>query len=95
MEEVKNADTSKSPRDDVREDGARRFGIHGLEPGEDIVQLGQAVDDDENVGDFELRRVPKYHPSCEILADGSRARMVEKHTTNTDVAESIIGHKVN
>ena len=63
MEEVKNADTGKSPGDNIGEDGARGLGIHRRELGEDIVQLGQAVDDDENVGDLELLSVPKDHPS--------------------------------
>ena len=63
MEEVKNTDTSKGPRDNIREDGARGLGIHRWELGEDIVQLGQAVDDDENVGDLELLSVPEDHPS--------------------------------
>ena len=63
MEEVKNTDTSKRPGDNVGEDGARGLGIHGRELGEDIVQLAQAVDDDENVGDLELLRVPEDHPS--------------------------------
>ena len=63
MEEVKNTDTSKSPGDNVCEDGARGFGVHRWELGEDIVQLGQAVDDDEYVGDLELLSVPENHPS--------------------------------
>ena len=63
MEEVKNTDTSKSSGDDIGEDGARGLGIHRWELGEDIVQLGQAVDDDENVGDLELLSIPEDHPS--------------------------------
>lgn len=63
MEEVKNTDTSKSPGDNIGKDGARGLGVHGWELGEDIVQLGQAVDDDEYVGDFELLSVPENHPS--------------------------------
>ena len=49
MEKVKNTDASKCSGDNVGEDGARGLGIHGWELGEDIVQLGQAVDNDENV----------------------------------------------
>ena len=63
MEEVKNTDTGKCPGDNVGEDGARRLGIHRRKLCEDIVQLGQAVDDDEYVGDLELLSVPKDHPS--------------------------------
>lgn len=63
MEEVKNADTGKGLGNNMGEDGARGLGIHGCEPAEDIVQLGQAIDDDEEVGDLELLGIPEYHPS--------------------------------
>lgn len=63
MEEVKDTDTGKGPGHNIGKDGACGLGIHWLEPGEDIVQLGQAVDDDEYVGDFQLLGVPEYHPS--------------------------------
>ena len=62
MEEVKNTDTRERLGDNVREDGACRLGIHGRKLGEDIEQLGQAVYDDEDVGDLELFGIPKYHP---------------------------------
>lgn len=62
MEEIEDTDTSKSSGDNVGEDGARGLGIHGRELGEDIIQLGQAVDDDEEVGDFEMLAIPEDHP---------------------------------
>ena len=67
MEEVKNTDTGKGPRNNIRENGARGFGVHGRELGEDIEQLGQAVDDDEDVGDFELLGIPKNHPCWSLV----------------------------
>ena len=62
MEEVKNTNTSEGPGDNIGENGTRGLGIHGWESGEDIVQLGQAVDNDEDVGDFEMLGIPEYHP---------------------------------
>ena len=62
MEKVKNTDTSEGPGHNVCENGARGLGVHGRELGEDIIQLTQAVDDDEDVGDFEVLSVPEYHP---------------------------------
>ena len=62
MKEVKDTDACEGLRNDVCENGARRLGVHGRELGEDIVQLAQAVDDDEDVGDFELLGIPENHP---------------------------------
>lgn len=75
VKEIKDADTGKGPRHDVCKDGARGFGIHRRELGEDIVQLAQAVDDDEDVGDFELRGIPEYHPRCIDISQRSRAKV--------------------
>lgn len=62
MEEIKNTDSSESPGDNIGEDGARGLGVHGRELGEDIVQLGQAVNDYEDVGNLELLGIPENHP---------------------------------
>ena len=62
MEEVENTNTSEGPGDNIGEDGARGLGVHGRKLGEDIVQLGQAVDHDKDVGYFELLGIPENHP---------------------------------
>lgn len=54
MKEIKNTDAREGLRNYVCENGACRFGVHGRELGKDIIQLAQAVDDDEDIGDFEL-----------------------------------------
>lgn len=63
MEEVKNTDTGEGLGNNMGKDGARGLSIHGRELAEDIEQLGQAIDDDEEVGNFELLSIPEYHPS--------------------------------
>jgi len=63
VEEIEDTDTSKGSRDDIGEDGGSRAGIHGLEFPKHVVKLRQAVDNHEDVADFQLLRVPEHHPS--------------------------------
>ncbi len=98
MEKVKNTDTSEGPGHNVCEDGARRLGVHGREPGEYIVQLTQAVDDDEDVGYFELLGVPEYHPRCGVHQtsdNGQEKGVVGKPTAYADIAKGVVGHEVD
>lgn len=46
-------------------DGESRVGVQGRELSGDVGDVGDGVDGDEDVGDFELVGVPEEHPSCE------------------------------
>ena len=53
MQEIKNTNTRKGLGDNVREDGGGRARIHGRKLGSDVVQLGERIDDNEDVGCFQ------------------------------------------
>lgn len=62
MQEVKDANAGKGFGHDVGEDGGGRVRVHGADLGGDVVELGQGVDGDEDVGDVEAFGVPENHP---------------------------------
>lgn len=62
MDEIENTDAGERLGDDMSEDGGGGTGVHGKEFAEDIVELGQTVDNNEDVGDLQLLRIPEDHP---------------------------------
>ncbi len=102
MEEIQNTDAGEGLGHDVGEDGAGGVGVHRGELGGNVVELGERVDDDEDVGDVEPLGVPEHHPGCQRVspwilkkweneADGSG----ENRTGNTEVSDAVIGYKVD
>jgi hypothetical protein len=64
VEEIKNTDTSESLGDDVGQDGRGRVCVHLAKAESTVVDLGEGVDDDEDVGDVETVCVPEECPGC-------------------------------
>jgi len=50
----------------VCEDGASGVGVHRLDLGRDVVELGQGDDGDEDIGDVETTIVPEEHPHLTV-----------------------------
>lgn len=62
MEEVEDTDAGECLGDDVGEDGRGGVCVHGADFGGEVVELGEGVDGDEDVGDVEPFGVPEDHP---------------------------------
>jgi hypothetical protein len=62
VEEIENTNTGKGLSIDVCKDGRKTLGVHGTKLGEDEVELGEGVDDDENVRELEILAVPRKGP---------------------------------
>lgn len=97
MEEIEDANTRKRLRDNVGQDGAGRFGVHGLDLGHDVEELGEGIDGDEDVGDVKAALVPEKHPCWTLSAFNpsiKRERAIRR-TADAHVAESIVGNKAH
>lgn len=62
MYEIQDADAGEGLGDDVGERGGAGGEVHGGLAEADIVELGEGVDEHEDVGDLKMLRVPEYHP---------------------------------
>ena len=62
VQEVENADAGEGLGDNVGEQGRGRVCVHGAEFGSYVVELGEGIDGDEDVGDVETFGVPEDHP---------------------------------
>lgn len=68
MQQIEHANSSECLRDDVGEDGGGRAGVHWWLTTEDVVKLGEGVDEDEDICRLEGRLVPEDHPCCSTSA---------------------------
>ena len=64
MQEVEDADAREGLGDNVGEPVGSGGAVERLEGGGDIAQLGEGIDDDEDVGGLEIVGVPEEHPCC-------------------------------
>lgn len=62
MEEIKDADACESLCNDVGQPAGGGVCVHLAETEGAVVDLGESVDDDEDVGDVEAVGVPEEHP---------------------------------
>lgn len=62
MKEIENTYTGESLRDDVCEDRGFGGSIHAWLAAEDIVELGEAIDQDKDIGGLQSRGIPEHHP---------------------------------
>lgn len=62
VQEVEDADTREGLGDDVSEPVGGGGAVQRLEGGGDVAQLGEGVDDDEDVRGLEVVGVPEEHP---------------------------------
>lgn len=63
VQQVQDTDPSESFADNMGQNGVCRVQVHWRETTKDVVQLGEGVDDDENVACLEVRRIPEDHPA--------------------------------
>lgn len=71
MQQIEDADAGEGLRVEVGEDGAGAAGVHGAELRDEVVELGEGVDGDEEVGELEVVAVPEDHPGADAeVADG-------------------------
>lgn len=90
MQQVQHTDAREGLGDDVREYGARGASIHRFELGEDVVQLGERVDDDEYVRNLQIVRVPEEHPR----ADADVSQGVVRRVFDDGVEFLLVGGRV-
>lgn len=64
VQEVEDADAGEGLADDVGEEGRGGGGAEGGQARAHVGELGEGVDDDEDVGGAQVRGVPEEHPSC-------------------------------
>ena len=64
MQQVEDTDTGKGLCDDVGEEGGAGVGVHGSQLCGAVEELGDCVDDDEDVGNLELVGFPEEQPGC-------------------------------
>lgn len=62
VQHVENTDSSKRLGDDVGENWGSGFGVHWGLATKYVVELGEWVDQNEDVGGLECGGIPEYHP---------------------------------
>lgn len=58
----------------MREDAGPGTSIHRGELGEDVVELGEGVDDNKNIRQFEMFGIPEEHPGSDTEVSQSVIR---------------------
>lgn len=66
VQKIEDTNAGKGLGYNVCEDGASGVGVHRLDLGRDVVELGQGVDGDEDIGDVETTIVPEEHPHLTV-----------------------------
>lgn len=65
VQQVQDTDSGESLAHNVCQNRVCGIQIHRRETTKDVVQLGEGVDDHEDVTSLEVRGVPEDHPACD------------------------------
>ena len=97
VEKIQDPDAGESLGHGVRENGAGGVRVHGLDLGGDIIELGEGIDGDEDVGKVQTGLVPEKHPHYALLACDciERTRCESGRTTDAYVPNGVVRHEIH